>query len=75
MSEKNEVPKGTWKLPDGIEEHLTSGVLNATIGATIGGLLGLAMFRTGRGWRAATIAAGVGVGTGSTVQRATKMTN
>eukprot|EP00545_Synedropsis_sp_CCMP1620_P004281 CAMPEP_0119004014 /NCGR_PEP_ID=MMETSP1176-20130426/899_1 /TAXON_ID=265551 /ORGANISM="Synedropsis recta cf, Strain CCMP1620" /LENGTH=80 /DNA_ID=CAMNT_0006955671 /DNA_START=35 /DNA_END=277 /DNA_ORIENTATION=+ len=59
----------TWKLPDGIEDHLEAGVLKTAAGAVVGGLLGLALFRSGSGWRSASMAAGVGVGLGSTFQR------
>jgi outer membrane lipoprotein SlyB len=48
------------------------GLLNTAAGAVVGGLLGLALFRSGGGYRAASVAAGAGVGLGSTVQRASK---
>jgi len=73
MSEDIAPSKSTWKLPDGIEDHLASGVLNTTVGAAVGGLLGLAIFRAGGGWRAASTAAGVGVGLGATGKRASVM--
>lgn len=48
------------------------GVLNAGIGMTVGGLLGLAMFRSGSGYRSASVAAGFGVALGSTFERVRK---
>jgi hypothetical protein len=44
-------------------------LIKTAIGATIGGFLGVIMFRSGSGSRAATVAAGVGVAAGSTYQR------
>lgn len=73
MSEDKALSKSTWKLPDGIEDHLASGVLNTAAGAAAGGLLGLAIFRAGGGWRAASTAAGFGVGLGATCKRASVM--
>lgn len=46
------------------------GVLNTAVGAAVGGFLGLAIFRSGGGWRAASTAAGIGVGLGATGTRA-----
>jgi len=48
---------------------LLPGLIKTVAGATIGGLLGLALFRTGKGYRSASIAAGVGVALGSTYER------
>ena len=64
------VSKGqTWKLPDGTEEALESGIIKAAVGAVAGGLVGAVMFRSGGGMRAGSIALGVGVAVGSTVER------
>mmetsp|Transcript_6911 Transcript_6911/g.20742 ORF Transcript_6911/g.20742 Transcript_6911/m.20742 type:complete len:103 (-) Transcript_6911:169-477(-) len=60
----------TWKLPDGIEDHIESGLIKSAVGATVGGVVGLVLFRSGKGWRAASVAMGVGVAVGSTVERA-----
>jgi Domain of unknown function (DUF543) len=49
---------------------LNAGLIKTTSGALVGGLLGLALFKAGGGWRSASVAAGVGVGLGSTYQRA-----
>jgi hypothetical protein len=38
----------------------------------VGGLLGVLMFRSGSGYRSASVAAGFGVALGSTVERARK---
>ena len=59
----------TWKLPDGIEDHIESGLIKSAIGATAGGLVGMILFRSGGGWRSASVAAGVGVAVGSTYER------
>ena len=63
-------PKQTWKLPEGTEEALESGILKATVGAITGGLVGAVLFRSGNGMRAGSMALGVGVAIGSTVERA-----
>lgn len=39
------------------------------IGAAAGGVIGTVMFRSGKGARAASVAAGVGVAVGSTYER------
>mmetsp|Transcript_20614 Transcript_20614/g.25488 ORF Transcript_20614/g.25488 Transcript_20614/m.25488 type:complete len:81 (+) Transcript_20614:144-386(+) len=70
MSSSNPTPPTQWKLPEGIEDDIYSGVIKGAIGASIGTALGLIMFRSGKGWRAAGAAMGVGVAVGSTVERA-----
>ena len=60
----------TWKLPDGIEDHIESGIIKAVAGATVGGLVGCILFKSGSGWRSASVAAGVGTAVGSTIERA-----
>jgi len=59
----------TWKLPNGIEQHLEAGLLKTAAGVAIGGALGMILFRTGSGYRQASVAAGVGVALGSTMER------
>lgn len=49
------------------------GVFKAAVGMTVGGLAGLLLFRGGNkgsGWRAASVATGLGVAVGSTYARA-----
>lgn len=72
MSGSSEENQGvaTWKLPAGIEDHIESGLIKSAVGATVGGVVGLVLFRSGKGWRAASAAMGVGVAVGSTVERA-----
>mmetsp|Transcript_7808 Transcript_7808/g.14197 ORF Transcript_7808/g.14197 Transcript_7808/m.14197 type:complete len:91 (-) Transcript_7808:98-370(-) len=65
----------TWKLPDGIEDHLTKGVVEAGVGMAIGGVLGIVMFTSKSGWRSASVAAGFGVAAGSTFERIRKSYN
>jgi hypothetical protein len=69
-----ETPKpsspSNWKLPDGIEDVLESGIIKATVGAATGAVLGTLLFKSGKGWRSAGAAMGVGVAVGSTVERA-----
>lgn len=60
----------TWKLPDGIEDHLEAGLIKTVVGAAAGGAVGMVLFRSGGGWRAASAAAGMGVAWGSTYERA-----
>jgi len=67
--DKSPIP-GNWKLPDGIEDHIESGLIKAAAGAVAGGIVGAVLFRSGKGWRSASMALGVGVALGSTVERA-----
>ncbi|KAG7357890.1 protein of unknown function DUF543 containing protein [Nitzschia inconspicua] len=62
-------PSSQWKLPDGIEDDIEQALIKTAVGATVGGLLGVIMFRSGGGSRAASVAAGVGVAAGSTFER------
>lgn len=59
----------TWALPAGIEDDIEQALFKATTGALVGGVLGLALFKGGKGTRAASIATGVGAGLGSTWER------
>mmetsp|Transcript_80239 Transcript_80239/g.223152 ORF Transcript_80239/g.223152 Transcript_80239/m.223152 type:complete len:90 (-) Transcript_80239:114-383(-) len=59
----------SWKLPEGIEDHIEAGLFKATVGVAAGGVVGMIMFRSGKGMRAASVAAGVGVAAGSTYER------
>ena len=70
MTEQPKSPSTTWKLPDGIEIHIESGVIKATAGVLVGSLAGAVLFRSGKGWRAASAAMGMGIGIGSAVGRA-----
>jgi hypothetical protein len=65
----------TWKLPDGIEDHLAKGVVEAGVGMAVGGVLGILMFTSKSGWRSASVAAGFGVAAGSTFERIRKSYN
>jgi hypothetical protein len=49
---------------------ILSGLMKAAAGVAVGSLLGLAMFRSGKGWRSAAATAGLGVALGSTYERA-----
>jgi hypothetical protein len=90
-------PSSSWKLPDGIEDHIEagknslshfdagpfsltflwhshflnslSGLLKSVIGVSAGGVVGLIMFRSGKGMRGASVATGVGIAVGSTYER------
>jgi hypothetical protein len=46
-----------------------AGLIKTAVGVAAGGVLGMIMFRSGKGMRAASIAAGVGVAAGSTYER------
>lgn len=63
-------PENTWKLPEGIENHIESGIIKATAGAVVGGVVGAIMFKSGSGMRSASMALGVGAAIGSTLERA-----
>ena len=60
----------TWQLPEGIEDHIESGLINAAAGAATGAIVGAIFFKRGRGYVPALALAGVGVAIGSTVERA-----
>jgi hypothetical protein len=49
--------------------HLKDGLLNCVVGASLGGAMGVLLFKSGKGNRAASVAAGVGVALGSTLER------
>jgi Domain of unknown function (DUF543) len=68
-SSSNSSSSSHWKLPDGIEDHLEDGVYKVLAGATAGGIVGLLLFKSGRGWRSASMATGVGMAIGSTLTR------
>ena len=60
----------TWQLPPGIENHIEALCLKSVIGATVGGLAGILLFRSGRGANAAAGAAfGIGCAAGSFFER------
>lgn len=61
------VPK--LQIPESAIPHMESGLLKSALGATVGGVFGLVFFRGGKGWRMASVGAGVGVALGSTVER------
>ena len=61
------VPK--LQIPESVIPHMESGLLKSAVGATFGGIFGLVFFRGGKGWRMASVGAGVGVALGSTVER------
>jgi len=63
-------PPITWKLPEGIDDHIYSGLIKTSLGVVAGAAVGVLMFRSGNGGRSASMAAGVGVALGSTVERA-----
>eukprot|EP00934_Nitzschia_sp_Nitz4_P002279 Nitzschia sp. Nitz4//scaffold218_size35881//24670//25022//NITZ4_007797-RA/size35881-snap-gene-0.30-mRNA-1//1//CDS//3329542289//2279//frame0 len=58
-----------WKLPEGIEDHIEAGLIKATAGIVVGGVVGMLMFRSGKGMRSACMATGLGVAAGSTLER------
>ena len=65
-----ETTTATWKLPDGIEDYIEQGLVTTAAGAVIGGVVGAVLFKSGGGWRSASVAMGAGTGIGSTIQRA-----
>ncbi len=73
MSDANsskQAPPNNWQLPDGIENVLESGIIKAAVGATAGAVFGGLLFKSGKGWRSASVAMGVGVAVGSSMERA-----
>jgi hypothetical protein len=67
MSDEPAKPSRTWKLPDGIEDHIEQGLLKLGGGIIVGGLFGLACLRPA--WRSTALVLGVGVAAGSTYAR------
>lgn len=49
--------------------HVSIGLIKSAIGATVGGVFGMILFRSGGGMRSASVAAGVGAAMGSTYER------
>eukprot|EP00592_Proboscia_alata_P006658 CAMPEP_0194352826 /NCGR_PEP_ID=MMETSP0174-20130528/1265_1 /TAXON_ID=216777 /ORGANISM="Proboscia alata, Strain PI-D3" /LENGTH=78 /DNA_ID=CAMNT_0039121131 /DNA_START=52 /DNA_END=288 /DNA_ORIENTATION=+ len=74
MVETDGAPKKetTWKLPDNIEHHIESGLLNSAVGVLVGGAVSVILFRSGKGMRTAGMSVGLGVAIGSTIERARK---
>lgn len=71
MSSDGKAPSsGSWRLPEGIEDHIESGILKTAAGALAGGIVGAILFRSGSGMRSASVALGVGAAIGSTIERA-----
>lgn len=66
----NQEPQSNWKLPEGIENSVEVGIIKATIGAATGLVVGSLLFKSGKGWRSASVAMGVGVALGSSIERA-----
>eukprot|EP00531_Pseudo-nitzschia_arenysensis_P005572 CAMPEP_0116139596 /NCGR_PEP_ID=MMETSP0329-20121206/13396_1 /TAXON_ID=697910 /ORGANISM="Pseudo-nitzschia arenysensis, Strain B593" /LENGTH=94 /DNA_ID=CAMNT_0003634649 /DNA_START=122 /DNA_END=406 /DNA_ORIENTATION=- len=62
-------PSTTWALPAGIEDDIEQALIKTTIGAVAGGVMGLVLFKGGKGTRAASIATGIGASLGSTWER------
>ena len=52
-----------------------TGIIKSAVGAAAGAAVGMVLFRSGGGYRAASTAAGVGVAWGSTYERATAAKN
>ena len=46
-----------------------TGLIKTAVGVTAGGLVGMILFRSGRGGRAAAVATGAGLAAGSTYER------
>ena len=44
-------------------------MIKSAVGATVGGVVGMILFRSGGGMRSASVAAGVGAAVGSTYER------
>ena len=61
------VPK--LQIPESAIPHMESGLLKSAGGAMVSGIFSLVFFRGGKGWRMASVGAGVGVALGSTVER------
>jgi hypothetical protein len=49
-----------------------TGAVKAVLGATLGGAIGLILFKSGSGWRSACMAVGVGAAVGNTYERILK---
>ena len=49
--------------------HSFKALIKTAVGATVGGIMGLVLFKSGQGRRASAVATGVGVAIGSTYER------
>mmetsp|Transcript_23921 Transcript_23921/g.34308 ORF Transcript_23921/g.34308 Transcript_23921/m.34308 type:complete len:137 (-) Transcript_23921:209-619(-) len=67
--QKIKLPTGDAVAMESITPHLKDGLLYSAIGAAAGGLVGAVLFKSGRGMRASSAAAGAGVAVGSMVER------
>jgi Domain of unknown function (DUF543) len=67
MSAEPPKPSHTWKLPDGIEDHIEQGLLKLGGGVIVGGLFGLAFLHPSS--RSTAVTFGIGVAVGSTYAR------
>lgn len=57
------------QIPKAAIPHLESAILKSAVGMTTGAVFGLVFFRGGKGWRMASVGAGLGVALGSSVER------
>ena len=57
------------QIPKAAIPHLESALLKSAVGLTTGAVFGLVFFRGGKGWRMASIGAGLGVALGSSAER------
>ena len=57
------------QIPEAAIPHLESTLLKSAVGLTTGAVFGLVFFRGGKGWRMASIGAGLGVALGSSAER------
>ena len=57
------------QIPEAVIPHLESALLKSAVGMTTGAVFGLVFFRGGKGWRMASIGAGLGVALGSSAER------
>lgn len=51
---------------------MAKGVVEAGVGMAVGGVVGILLFKSGSGWRSASVASGLGVAAGSTFERIRK---
>eukprot|EP00529_Nitzschia_sp_RCC80_P034470 CAMPEP_0113484256 /NCGR_PEP_ID=MMETSP0014_2-20120614/23866_1 /TAXON_ID=2857 /ORGANISM="Nitzschia sp." /LENGTH=99 /DNA_ID=CAMNT_0000377849 /DNA_START=35 /DNA_END=334 /DNA_ORIENTATION=- /assembly_acc=CAM_ASM_000159 len=68
-ADSSSASSSSWKLPTGIEDDIEQALIKTVVGASVGGVVGMIMFRGGGGMRAASVATGVGVAAGSTYER------
>ena len=69
MSKESKPQQLKYQIPAYVEPHIEAGLLQTAGGILVGGVVGLVLFRSGSGYRGASMAVGGGFGVGGMVER------